>query len=73
MKINTISTDDVLLQKAAFILTKELGAVDALRVFSIPRRRTVDSIKRHRKWQQSLNADVFFEDAFGKTEKKSRR
>lgn len=59
-------TDEkVLLEKGTKILFKELGYTDALRFLSIPRDVREESVQRHRKWQDGLEKDTFFDEVFG--------
>lgn len=59
-------TDEtVLLEKGTKILFKELGYTDALRFLSIPRDVREESVQRHRKWQDGLEKDAFFDEVFG--------
>lgn len=59
-------TDEtVLLEKGTKILFKELGYTDALRFLSIPRDVREESVQRHRKWQDGLDKDAFFDEVFG--------
>jgi hypothetical protein len=43
---------------------KGLGPLEAMRFINISREVKIDSVKRHRKWQQQLKKDVFFEVVF---------
>ena len=53
------------MKKGIEILFRELGNVDAIRFLSIPRAKRVESVKRHRNWQQTLDKDIFFDEIFG--------
>jgi hypothetical protein len=64
MKITKTVPDNDLLQKGIEILFRELGKVDAIRFLTIPRKKRVESVKRHRNWQQSLNKDTFVNEIF---------
>jgi hypothetical protein len=33
---------------------------------TLPRRRRLDSVARHRRWQASLDRDRFFDEVFGR-------
>ncbi|WP_051434264.1 hypothetical protein [Desulfonatronum lacustre] len=58
-------TDEtILLEKGTKILFKELGYTDALRFLSIPRDVREESVRRHRKWQDGLEKDTFFDEVF---------
>ena len=65
MKATKTVPDNDLLKKGIEILFRELGNVDAVRFLSIPREKRVESVKRHRDWQQTLDKDTFFDDIFG--------
>ena len=68
MKLTKTVPDDDLVKKGIEILFRELGNVDAIRFLSIPRENRVESVKRHKDWQQSLNKDAFFDEVFGDRE-----
>jgi hypothetical protein len=57
--------DKDLIEKGTKILFKELGYADAIRFLSLPRDEREESVKRHRKWQESLDKNYFFEEVFG--------
>ena len=65
MKLTKTVPDNDLMKKAIKILFRELGNVDAVRFLSIPREKRVESVKRHRDWQQTLDKDTFFDEIFG--------
>jgi len=48
------------------VLIKELGPVEAIRFINMPKRKRVESVKRHREWQKLLDKDRFFNEAFGR-------
>jgi len=64
MKATKTVPDSDLLKKGIEILFRELGNVDAIRFLSIPRQKRVESVKRHREWQHTLDKDTFFNDIF---------
>ena len=65
MKLTKTVPDNDLMKKGIEILFRELGNVDAIRFLSIPRAKRVESVKRHRNWQKTLNKDTFFDEIFG--------
>ena len=65
MKLTKTVPDNDLLKKGIEVLFRELGNVDAIRFLSIPREKRIESVKRHRKWQQTLDKDAFFDEIFG--------
>lgn len=52
------------MKKGIEVLTKELGPVEAMRFMNIPRKKRLESVKRHRQWQRLLNKDEFLDEAF---------
>ena len=70
MKATKTVPDNVLLKKGIEILFRELGKVDAIRFLTIPREKRVESVKRHRNWQKSLNKNAFFDEVFTEHELK---
>jgi len=65
MKATRTVPDNDLMKKGIEILFRELGNVDAMRFLSIPREKRIESVKRHRDWQQTLDKDTFFDEIFG--------
>jgi hypothetical protein len=65
MKLTKTVPDNDLMKKGIEILFRELGNVNAIRFLSIPREKRVESVKRHRDWQQTLDKDAFFDEIFG--------
>ncbi|CAD6491972.1 MAG: hypothetical protein EMLJLAPB_00207 [Candidatus Argoarchaeum ethanivorans] len=64
MKNIKYMNEEVVIKKAIEVLIKELGPVEAIRFINIPKRKGMESIKRHRKWQQMLDKSMFFDDIF---------
>jgi hypothetical protein len=64
MKAATFLAEEELIKKAAEILIEKLGEVEAIRFFSLPKKKRMESVARHRNWQDSLNKDDFFAEAF---------
>ncbi|PIV84735.1 MAG: hypothetical protein COW52_06025 [Nitrospirae bacterium CG17_big_fil_post_rev_8_21_14_2_50_50_9] len=56
--------EDVLLKKAIKLLVKELGPVEAIRFINIPRKKRMESVKRHREWQKQLDKEKFYDEVF---------
>lgn len=65
MKTLKYMNDEEILEKGINILMKELGPVETVRFLNIPRNRRVESVKRHRDWQKTLDKDKFLNDIFG--------
>jgi hypothetical protein len=56
--------EELVIQKGIDLLMKGLGPLEAIRFINISKEAKIDSVKRHRKWQQQLKKDVFFESVF---------
>ena len=59
--------EEILIEKAVRILFQELGPVEALRFLNIPGKKRIESVKRHRAWQEGLNKNQFFDEVFGES------
>jgi hypothetical protein len=56
--------EEDILKKGISILFKELGPVETTRFLNIPRKKRLESVKRHRLWQKSLDNDKFIKELF---------
>ena len=65
MKALKYMDEDTVVKKGIEVLIKELGPVDTVRFINLPKEKRLESIKRHRFWQKSLNKEVFLNDLFG--------
>ena len=65
MKARIFTDEEQLVTKAVNVLVKELGPVEASRFLALPRKRRMESVKRHRQWQAKLQAAEFFGRVFG--------
>ena len=57
-------TEEELVTRAISILLKELGPVETSRFITLPQKKRIESVKRHRDWQNTLNKDEFFRTLF---------
>jgi hypothetical protein len=64
VKEHTYLQEDEMVQRAIEALVKALGPVETTRFLTLPRRRRLDSVTRHRLWQESLDKDRFFDQVF---------
>lgn len=55
---------EVVIKKAIEVLIKELGPVEAIRFITMPKRKRLESVKRHREWQKLLDKAQFFNEVF---------
>ena len=56
--------EELMVKKAIKALIGELGPVEANRFINMPRKKRIDSVKRHREWQKHLDKDKFFKEVF---------
>ena len=66
MKTARYLEEDVVVKKAIEALLKELGPVEAARFINMPRRKRLESVKRHRQWQKKLDETSFLDEVLGK-------
>jgi hypothetical protein len=57
--------EEKIIRRGIDALVKELGPIEAIRFLNIPRMKRMESVKRHRQWQKTLEKDEFFADVFG--------
>jgi hypothetical protein len=65
MKALKTLNDDQVIEKGMQALHNALGPSATRRFISIARPRREDSIIRHRRWQEKLDKDEFFDKVFG--------
>lgn len=56
--------EEVVIKKGMEVLIRELGPVEALRFISIPKKKRIESVRRHREWQKLLGKNKFFDEVF---------
>lgn len=64
MKTVKYMDEEIVIKKAMDALIKELGPVEAIRFINIPKKKRMDSIRRHKEWQRLLNKTKFFKEVF---------
>jgi len=64
MREHTYLQEDEMVQRAIDALIQALGPIETTRFLTLSRRRKVDSVMRHRRWQDSLDKDRFFDQVF---------
>ena len=65
MKQGQFISEDRLLRQAIDVLMQELGPVETNRFLSLPAEERMESVKRHQKWQSTLDRDAFLNEVFG--------
>ena len=64
MKSLKYASEETVIRKAIEVLIKELGPVETIRFINIPKKRRMESVKRHQQWQKTLDKDRFFNEVF---------
>jgi hypothetical protein len=73
VKASVFTDEEQLITKAVDVLVKELGPVEASRFLALPKKKRVESVKRHRQWQAQLQQEEFFDRVFGAQVKEPMR
>jgi len=58
--------ENTLIRKSIKVLIDTLGPVETVRFLNLPRKKRVESVKRHREWQKTLDKNKFFDEIFSK-------
>ena len=66
MKPIKILDDEAIVKRAIDVLMKELGPIETVRFITVPKKKRMESVKRHREWQKYLDKDHFFQEVFAK-------
>ena len=66
MKVAKYMDEDELIRKSIEVLMEKIGPVETIRFMNIPRKKRIESVRRHREWQKMLDKDKFFDEIFGK-------
>ena len=67
MKAERYMDEDTLIRKSIKVLIDTLGPIETIRFLNLPRKKRIESVKRHREWQKMLDKDKFFNEVFGNT------
>jgi len=65
MKAHAYVREEELVRRALEALMAALGPVETLRFLALPRQRRLESVRRHRRWQASLDKEQFLNQVFG--------
>lgn len=60
--------EDEMISRAVDALLKALGPVETVRFLTLSQQRRLDSVTRHRLWQEGLDKDRFFNQVFGEVQ-----
>jgi hypothetical protein len=58
--------DEIVIKKGIDVLIKELGPIETIRFINIPKSKRMESVRRHKEWQKSLDKEIFFKEIFKK-------
>ena len=64
MKTVKYMDEEAVIKKGMEALIKELGPMEAIRFMTIPKKKRMESVKRHRVWQKALEKEKFFNEIF---------
>lgn len=65
MKEHTYLDEEEMVRRAIEALFRDLGPIETARFLTLPQPQRIDSVARHRQWQESLDRDHFFDQVFG--------
>jgi hypothetical protein len=65
VKASIFTDEEQLITKAVEVLMKALGPIEASRFLTLPKKKRLESVKRHRQWQAQLQKEEFFGRVFG--------
>ena len=64
MRTEKYMDEETVIKKGVQVLIKELGPVEALRFMNLPKKKRMESVRRHQGWQKLLDKDRFFDEVF---------
>ena len=64
MKTQMYLPEEKNIERALNALMRALGPVETIRFLTMPRRRRIESVRRHRQWQAKLDQKQFFDAVF---------
>ncbi len=56
--------EELMVKKGIKALIRELGPMEAIRFINMPRKKRVESVRRHREWQKHLDKETFLDQVF---------
>ena len=56
--------EEDVIRKAIEVLLKELGPIETIRFINMPKKKRIESVKRHREWQKQLDKEKFLNEVF---------
>jgi hypothetical protein len=64
MRVVKYMDEDTLIRKSIEVLMEKIGPVETIRFINIPRKRKLESVRRHKEWQKMLDKEKFFDEVF---------
>lgn len=64
MSEHTYLQEEEMIRRAIHVLIEELGPVETTRFLTMSPRKRLDSVTRHRLWQEGLDREAFFDRVF---------
>ena len=64
MRTEKYMDEEAVIRRGVQALIKELGPVEALRFMNLPKKKRLESVRRHREWQKLLDKDRFLDEVF---------
>lgn len=64
MRTEKYMDEETVIRRGVEVLIKELGPVEALRFMNLPKKKRIESVRRHREWQKLLDKNRFFDEVF---------
>ena len=65
MRATKYMAEELMVKKAIKALIGEIGPIEANRFLNMPRKKRIESVRRHREWQKRLDKEKFFGQVFG--------
>jgi hypothetical protein len=63
--------EEKMIRRAVEALMSALGPVETVRFLTLPRQHRLDSVRRHRQWQEQLEPKAFFDEVFASADQES--
>jgi hypothetical protein len=64
MRTEKYMDEEIVIKRGVKVLIRELGPVEALRFMNLPKKKRMESVRRHREWQKLLNKNRFLDEVF---------
>jgi len=68
MKKHLLLDEKELIERAVSVPMEKLGPVETSRFLALQPKKRVESVRRHRQWQRTVDKGAVFDEIFGKAE-----